>query len=246
MRRESEYREALRERNEARRERNEARQALDRIEREEGALRAEIAGLEAEVERWKTAATENGYEVERLSREKRDLREYAEERDREVARMQRDLNTENEGASLLARSLAKENEGLREKLEWETANHDEVLDENERLRQRIIEAETQPALSQRIKELEAEVKRLRAQNDKYDERWRVDQAEVDRLRSGQWTDEERKLFLFEATKASYAEGTRAGCEELSIEAAKMSEELEAAEAEVERLAAENRQLRRRV
>jgi chromosome segregation ATPase len=133
MRRESEYREALRERNEARRERNEARQALDRIEREEGALRAEIAGLEAEVERWKTAATENGYEVERLSREKRDLREYAEERDREVARMQRDLNTENEGASLLARSLAKENEGLREKLEWETANHDEVLDEVERL-----------------------------------------------------------------------------------------------------------------
>jgi len=61
------------------------------------------------------------------------------------------------------------------------------------------------------------------------------QAEVERLRNGQWTDEERKLFLFEATKASYAEGTRAGCEELSIEAAKMSVELEESEVAVERL-----------
>jgi chromosome segregation ATPase len=51
-------------------------------------------------------------------------------------------------------------------------------------------------------------------------------AEVERLRSGQWTDEERKLFLFEATKASYAEGVRAGCEELSIHAADMDVELE--------------------
>ena len=50
--------------------------------------------------------------------------------------------------------------------------------------------------------------------------------EVGRLRSGNWTDEERKLFLFEATKASYAEGVRAGCEELSIHAADMDVELE--------------------
>jgi len=72
------------------------------------------------------------------------------------------------------------------------------------------------------------------------------EAEVERLRAGHWTDEERKLFLFEATKASYAEGTRAGCEELSIEAAKMSDELDEANAEVERLRAENLKLRARI
>ncbi|MES2156000.1 MAG: hypothetical protein V4510_12780 [bacterium] len=52
------------------------------------------------------------------------------------------------------------------------------------------------------------------------------EAENKRLRDGRWTDEERKLFLYEATKASYAEGTRAGCEKLSIAAAEMSEEIE--------------------
>ena len=63
-----------------------------------------------------------------------------------------------------------------------------------------------------VRTLEAERDQLREENE--------------RLTSGRWTDEERKRFLFEATKASYAEGTRAGCEELSIAAAEMSVELD--------------------
>jgi hypothetical protein len=50
--------------------------------------------------------------------------------------------------------------------------------------------------------------------------------ELARLRAGDWTAEERKHFLYEATKASYAEGVRAGCEELAIHAADMDEELD--------------------
>ena len=67
--------------------------------------------------------------------------------------------------------------------------------------------------------------------------------EAERLNNPeQWTEEERKRFLFGATKASYAEGTRAGCEELSIAAAEMSVELDQARADL----AEARQERDRI
>lgn len=53
------------------------------------------------------------------------------------------------------------------------------------------------------------------------------QAENTRLQDPtRWTLDERKRFLFEATKASYAEGTRAGCEELAIHAAELDTENE--------------------
>jgi hypothetical protein len=98
--------------------------------------------------------------------------------------------------------------------------------------------------SNRAEIAEVEVERLQEESKAFEnlaiENWASRErlrAEVERLRAGRWTDEERKLFLYEATKASYAEGARAGCEELSIEAAKMSDELDVANAEVEWLRA---------
>jgi len=83
----------------------------------------------------------------------------------------------------------------------------------------------------------ATVEKLRFDKERFEAANNALDKEVERLRSGQWTDEERKLFLFEATKASYAEGTRAGCEELSIHAADMDVELERLRVDVEEEAA---------
>ncbi len=69
-------------------------------------------------------------------------------------------------------------------------------------------------------------------------------AENERLNDAErWTAEERKRFLYGATKASYAEGTRAGCEELSMAAAEMSIELEEALAQLESIKRERDEAR---
>ena len=88
--------------------------------------------------------------------------------------------------------------------------------------------------TQRPEDIDAEFNRLYAEVASLTTRLEQATAEVERLSDGsRWTEDERKAFLFEATKASYAEGVRAGCEELSMEAARMSDELEAATTRLE-------------
>jgi len=119
---------------------------------------------------------------------------------------------------------------IREEMESLKVGFEEELECCQQRGTRIQQLEK--ALDERLVEYVAALTNVETFRDANNELRR----EVGRLRTpAAWTPEERKLFLFEATKASYAEGTRAGCEELAIHAAEMDTHIQQLEEEVRNL-----------